>query len=69
VNAEFHYAKNEPHCFGPYRAKLVGMMAKAMAANAPAGANTAAWLTARAVAAPAARLTSEEAYGPRASGR
>jgi enterochelin esterase-like enzyme len=69
ARAEFHYGKNKPHCFGPYGAKLVGMMANAVAANAPAGANTSAWLTARPAAAPAARLTSEEAYGPRAPGR
>ena len=69
ARAEFHYGKNKPHCFGPYGAKLVRMMANAMAANAPAGANTATWLTARPAAPPAARLTSEEAYGPRASSR
>jgi hypothetical protein len=48
ANAEFHYGKNKPHCFGPYGAKLVAMMASAMASNAPAAANTAAWLTGRA---------------------
>jgi hypothetical protein len=70
ADAEFHYGRNKPHCFGPYGAKLVGMMADVMAANAPTGANTAAWLTARPVtAAPPGRPTSEGAYGPRASGR
>ena len=70
ADAEFHYGRNKPHCFGPYGAKLVGMMAHAMAANAPTGANAAAWLTALPIAAaPPGRPTSEEAYGPRGAGR
>ncbi len=65
ARAQFHYGKNKPHCFGPWGAKLVTMMAEATAVNAPAGANRVAWLPA-AVAAPRGTAPPRTSAMPRA---
>jgi len=66
ANAEVHYGNNQPHCWGPWGARLVKMMTEAMAANAPASAGAAAWLPAGPAATPSAEtIAMKEAYGRR----
>jgi hypothetical protein len=62
ADAEFHYGTNRPHCWGPWGARLVRMMAESMSRHAPGGG--AAWLPAT-PGAPAGRPTPEQVDGRR----
>jgi hypothetical protein len=57
ANAEFHYGRNQPHCYGPWGAELVTMMADAMTGTHQASS-----------ALPARRVPDAEIYGRRAFG-